>query len=135
MYSQIMTLTQENGCGNRGNKRYRLRDRLKQSADTAGAQLEWLKPSLMGGQRGGFYAGPAVMDSPGTVLIVLAHNKKAFTMHLFPRLLSREGAPSPSRGHTGGLWASLNGPGQGGSGEWQGALSGHGWGAVSPMGP
>jgi hypothetical protein len=37
-----------------------------------------------GGNRGDFYAGPAVMDSPGTVLVVLAHNKKAFTLHLIP---------------------------------------------------
>ena len=61
------------------------RDRLKESADSAGEQLEWLKPSVMGGHGNELYAGPAVMDSPGTVLILLAHEKKAFTMHLLAR--------------------------------------------------
>jgi hypothetical protein len=56
------------------------RDRLKQSVDTAGAQLEYFKPSVMGGMP--LYAGPAVMAVPGTVLIVLAHHKKAFTVTL-----------------------------------------------------
>ena len=54
------------------------RDRLKQSAATAGAQLEWAKPGAMGdGKRGRLYAGPVVMAPPGTVIIVLAHHKKA----------------------------------------------------------
>jgi hypothetical protein len=61
---------------------------------------------------------------PGTVLIVLAHNKKAFTMQLFPRSLSREGAPSPSRGILGAVGELNAGPGQGGSGEWRGRSSG-----------
>jgi hypothetical protein len=56
------------------------RDRLKQSADTAGAQLELAKPSVMGGHP--LYAGPAVLHPPGTVLIVLAHHEKVFTIHL-----------------------------------------------------
>lgn len=60
------------------------RDRLKQSADTAGAQLEWSKPSVMGsGKRSGsLYAGPAVIVPQGTVYIVLAREKKVFTIWL-----------------------------------------------------
>jgi len=60
------------------------RNQLKQSAETAGAQLELLKPSLMYGTTGSFYAGPAVASPSGTVLIVLAHEKKAFAMHSVP---------------------------------------------------
>jgi hypothetical protein len=63
MYSQIMTLTQENRCG------CGIKDiwhEIGSPKCRICAQLEWLKPSLMGGQRGGFYAGPAVMDLPGT---------------------------------------------------------------------
>jgi hypothetical protein len=55
------------------------RDQLKQSADTAGAQLEWAKPSIMGGHP--IYAGPAVMAPLGTIFIVLAHRKKVFVIH------------------------------------------------------
>ena len=60
------------------------RNQLKQSAKTAGAQLELMKPSLMGGSAGSFYAGPAVLSPSGTVLIVLAHGERAFTMHSVP---------------------------------------------------
>ena len=55
------------------------RDRLKQSADTAGTQLEWAKPTIIGSsiEKGKlFYAGPAVMFPPGTVIIVLAQGEK-----------------------------------------------------------
>jgi hypothetical protein len=60
------------------------RDRLKQSVDSAGAQLEYAKPSLLGGwnRDGSFYAGPAVTAPSGTVLIVLAHHEKVFTTHI-----------------------------------------------------
>ena len=62
------------------------RDRLKQSADTAGAQLEWAKPYAMGtGKRAACW--PVVLSSwlpPGTVFIVLAHHKKVFTLWLRP---------------------------------------------------
>jgi hypothetical protein len=61
------------------------RDQLKQSVDTASAQLEWFKPYAMGRskQQGArLYAGPAVAAPPGTVLIVLAHEEKAFTVWL-----------------------------------------------------
>ena len=61
------------------------RDRLKQSAKTAGAQLEWVKPTVMGSstEKGKlFYAGPAVMLTPGTTVIVLAHHKRVFTIQM-----------------------------------------------------
>ena len=61
------------------------RDRLKQSAKTAGAQLEWVKPTVMGSstEKGKlFYAGPAVMLTPGTTVIVLAHHKRVFTIQI-----------------------------------------------------
>src|SRR5262245_66267315 len=60
------------------------RERLKQSADTAGAQLEWAKPSLLGGaiSDGSFYAGPAVMFPPGTVMIVFGQGIKAFRSNI-----------------------------------------------------
>ena len=61
------------------------RDRLKQSAETAGAQLEWVKPTVMGSstEKGKlFYAGPAVMLTPGTTVIVLAHHKRVFTIQM-----------------------------------------------------
>jgi hypothetical protein len=63
------------------------RNQLKQSVGTAGAQLEWAKPSVMGSAKRDktrFYGGPAVMAPPGTVFIVLAHDKKAFTIWLRP---------------------------------------------------
>jgi hypothetical protein len=62
------------------------RNQLKQSSETAGAQLELAKPTVMGSsttEKGKlFYAGPAVMFSPGTVFIVLAHHKKVFTIQI-----------------------------------------------------
>jgi len=60
------------------------RGRLRQSADTAGAQLDWLKPSLAGGAAGGLYAGPVVSSPPGTVPMVLAYKAKVFTMRIVP---------------------------------------------------
>jgi hypothetical protein len=47
------------------------RDQLKQSVDTAGAQLEWSTPCVMGRSKRAdarLYAGPAVAVPPGTVL-------------------------------------------------------------------
>jgi hypothetical protein len=59
------------------------RDQLKQSVDTAGAQLELAKPSLFDRAKdGSFYAGPVVMAPPGTAYIVLAHHDKVFIVHL-----------------------------------------------------
>ena len=60
------------------------RDQLKQSAGTAGAELEFAKPSLLGGSIGDgrFYAGPAVMVASGTAMIVLAYQEKVFTISL-----------------------------------------------------
>jgi hypothetical protein len=63
------------------------RDRLKQSADAARAQLEWTKPSVMGSSKDDHrrsYAGPAVMAVPGSIFIVLAHRKKVLTIWLRP---------------------------------------------------
>jgi hypothetical protein len=61
------------------------RDRLKQSADTAGAQLEWAKPSVVGpGKRGVSAGGSVVMAPPGTIFIVLAHHETVFTIWLRP---------------------------------------------------
>jgi hypothetical protein len=59
------------------------RDQLKQSVDTAGEQLERFKPSVMGpGKRSLLAGGPVVIVPPGTVLFVLAHHKKVFTIWL-----------------------------------------------------
>jgi hypothetical protein len=60
------------------------RDRLKQSAATAGMQLELVKPAIMGDGKGSrrIYAGSAVIAEPGTVFIVLAHHEKVFTIWL-----------------------------------------------------
>ena len=61
------------------------RNQLKKSADSAGAVLEWFTPHAMGRskQQGSrLYAGPVVAAPPGTVLIVLAHEKKVFTIWL-----------------------------------------------------
>jgi hypothetical protein len=61
------------------------RDQFKQSADTAGTQLEWFKPGAMGpGKDARLYAGPAVMTKPGTILVVLAYHEKAFSIWLRP---------------------------------------------------
>jgi hypothetical protein len=60
------------------------RDRLEQSARTAGRQLELLKPGVVAATGNGVHAGPAVLELPGTVLIVFAHEEKAITMHLAP---------------------------------------------------
>ena len=61
------------------------RDQLKKSTDSAGTVLEWFTPYAMGRskQQGArLYAGPAVTAPPGTVLIVLAHEEKVFTVWL-----------------------------------------------------
>src|SRR4051794_14934767 len=67
-----------------GTRNISQRNQLKQAVATAGAQLELMKPSLLGGSRDDFYAGPAVLSLRGTVLIVLAHEGKAFTMNVLP---------------------------------------------------
>jgi hypothetical protein len=61
------------------------RTSLQKSADTAGQQLELIKPGVIGsGKHSRLYAGSAVMVSPGTVLIVLAHHSKILTIWLSP---------------------------------------------------
>jgi hypothetical protein len=66
-------------------KNISFRDLLKQSVDTAGAELELRKPGVVGnGRNGKLYAGPAVMSPLGTILIVLADKQKVFTMDLRP---------------------------------------------------
>jgi hypothetical protein len=56
---------------------------LAGAAELAGQQLELLKPVVMGGGRP-LYMGPAAAAKPGTILIVLANEKKVATIHLFP---------------------------------------------------
>src|SRR6516162_4529931 len=64
------------------------------SVKTAGRQLEWLKPSVLGQPNNNnankhasarLYAGPAVMLKQGSVIIVLAHNARVMTIYLIPQ--------------------------------------------------
>ncbi|MBV8737635.1 MAG: hypothetical protein JO007_10325 [Alphaproteobacteria bacterium] len=56
---------------------------LANAADLAGQQLELLKPVVMGGGRP-MYMGPAAAVKRGTILVVLANERKVATSHLLP---------------------------------------------------
>jgi hypothetical protein len=67
------------------------RPSFSESIKTAGCQLEWLKPSVIGGSSNqrrnpaGLYAGPAVMLKRSSVIILLAHKARVMTFHAEPR--------------------------------------------------
>src|SRR5512133_3801216 len=75
---RIMAAIHERGCSFAAN--------LEPAARLAGRQLELLKPYVFGGagRNGRIYGGPAVMAPRGTMIVIMATERRVSTTHILP---------------------------------------------------